>query len=64
MRSIQPQFRGDARDTMIVRPIDPSAPHRFKEGDVGAARACAICAAWRGSSIHDDAARQMTVDER
>lgn len=58
------QFRGDYRDRIALQPIDPSRPHRFREGDVGAARACAICACYRADGIHSDTARQRTVDER
>lgn len=62
--TVREVFRGDARDTQIVVPIDPSRPHRFREGDVGHARACAICAGWRRDSVHADDAKQMTVKER
>lgn len=60
--TVQEQFRGDARDKQIIVPIDPSRPHRFAEGQVGHARACAICAGWRRD--HDENAKQMTVKER
>jgi len=62
--SIREQFRGAARDRYVVKPIDPSLPHRFVEQPVGRAGTCVFCAGRRGNPLHDPDARQNTVDIR
>lgn len=62
--SIREQFRGDAHDNLVVKPIDPELPHRFVEQAVGRAGTCHFCGRFRASPYHGADARQKTVELR
>lgn len=59
--SVREEFRGNYRDRVVIKPIDPERPHRFVEVEVGRKGTCVICWRRKRSDYHDDAARQHTV---
>ena len=63
---LREQYRGEDKAEWVVKPIDPSLPHRFVETDIGRKNTCVICGCKKvcRHDIHSDTAKQHTVTFR